>query len=95
MHDSSTNTVSRLKGSYNLFSPCRTSYNRTLFQVLFPDRLLIDGEAQYLASIAELDKIWEELPGVVTHGSRPYPLSVSLRQRELRERLMPKERLKA
>ena len=37
MHDSSTNTVSRLKGSYNLFSPCRTSYNRTLFQVLFPD----------------------------------------------------------
>ena len=37
MHDSFTNTVSRLKGSYNLFSPCRTSYNRTLFQVLFPD----------------------------------------------------------
>ena len=37
MHDSFTNTVSWLKSSYNLFSPYRTSYNRTLFQVLFPD----------------------------------------------------------
>ena len=43
MHDSFTNTVSRLKGSYNLFSPCRTSYNRTLFQVLFPDMSLLTG----------------------------------------------------
>ena len=42
MHDSSTNTVSRLKGSYNLFSPCRTSYNRTLFQVLFPDTSYVE-----------------------------------------------------
>ena len=50
MHDSSTNTVSRLKGSYNLFSPCRTSYNRTLFQVLFPDKLI-----QIQPSVLEID----------------------------------------
>ena len=37
MHDSFTNTVSRLKSSYNFFSSCRISYNRILSQVLFPD----------------------------------------------------------
>ena len=54
MHDSSTNTVSRLKGSYNLFSPCRTSYNRTLFQVLFPDNVILwSGVPNFVQSVQE------------------------------------------
>ena len=59
MHDSFINTVSQLKGSYNLFSPYRTSYNRILSQVLFSDNYLSDS-AQELSAIYHLIKeYWE------------------------------------
>ena len=45
--------------------------------LLVAQRLLIDGEAQYLASILELETIWKDLPGVLTQGSPPFPFRFS------------------
>ena len=49
--------------------------------LLLAQRLLIDGEAQYLAYILELKEAWSELPGVVARGSPPYPFFFSLAER--------------
>lgn len=45
--------------------------------LLIAQRLLIDGEAQYLASIVELENAWFDFPGVVAQGSPPYPFRFS------------------
>lgn len=49
--------------------------------LLIAQRLLIDGEAQYLASVLELEKVWLNLPGVVARDSPPYPFSFSLAEK--------------
>ena len=49
--------------------------------LLVAQRLLIDGEAQYLASILELENAWLDLPGVVAQGSPPYPFRFSSAER--------------
>ena len=41
--------------------------------LLVAQRLLVDGEAQFLASILELEHNWRELPGVVSKGYPPCP----------------------
>ena len=50
--------------------------------LLLAQRLLIDGEAQYLASILELEKAWSEFPGVLAQGSPPYPFRFSSAERD-------------
>lgn len=45
--------------------------------LLIAQRLLIDGEAQYLASMLELENDWLDLPGVAAQGSPPYPFRFS------------------
>ncbi|MCJ1472449.1 hypothetical protein MMC13_001097 [Lambiella insularis] len=50
--------------------------------LLLAQRLLIDGEAQYQNSILELESVWSELPGVIAHGSPPYPFSFSPAERK-------------
>ncbi|MCJ1334837.1 hypothetical protein MMC09_000102 [Bachmanniomyces sp. S44760] len=45
--------------------------------LLIAQRLFIDGEAQYLASMVELENAWMDLPGVVAGDSPPYPLHFS------------------
>ena len=49
--------------------------------LLIAQRLLIDGEAQYLASILKLENAWLDLPGVVAQGSPPYPFRFSSTER--------------
>ncbi len=49
--------------------------------LLLAQRLLIDGEAQYMASILALDDTWLDLPGVVAQGSPPYPFHFSPTER--------------
>ena len=50
--------------------------------LLIAQRLFIDGEAQYLASIIKLESAWSDLPGVLAQGSAPpYPLSFSSAER--------------
>ncbi|KAL8710441.1 MAG: hypothetical protein Q9225_007290 [Loekoesia sp. 1 TL-2023] len=49
--------------------------------LLIAQRLLIDGEAQYLASILELENDWSDLPGVVAQSSPPYPFHFSAAER--------------
>jgi len=49
--------------------------------LLVAQRLFIDGEAQYLASILALEDAWLDLPGVVAQGSPPYPFHFSLAER--------------
>lgn len=52
----------------------------TNFDLLLLGRnLLIDGEATYLAQIAELESSWAELPGV---GGSPYPFDFSDEEKE-------------
>lgn len=50
--------------------------------LLCAQRLLVDGEAQYLASILELENVWANLPEVVAQGSLPYPFHFSLEERK-------------
>jgi hypothetical protein len=50
----------------------------TFSLLLLARNLLIDGEATYLAHIAELAAIWDTLPGV---GAAAYPFSFSAKQR--------------
>ncbi len=50
--------------------------------LLIAQRLLIDGEAQYRASILKLENTWLDLPGVVAQGSPPYPISFSSAERK-------------
>ena len=50
--------------------------------LLIAQRLLIDGEAQYRASILNLENTWLDLPGVVAQGSPPYPFSFSSAERK-------------
>lgn len=51
------------------------------FELLIAQRLLIDGEAQYLASMLKLEDAWPDLPGVVAQGSPPYPFRFSSAER--------------
>lgn len=45
--------------------------------LLIAQRLFIDGEALYLASILALEDDWLDLPSVVAQGSPPYPFHFS------------------
>lgn len=45
-------------------------------------KLLVDGEATYLALVAELDKTWANLPGVQARGAVPFPFHFSAEEKE-------------
>ena len=49
--------------------------------LLVAQRLLIDGEAQYRASILELENVWLDLPEVVAQDFPPYPFHFSSAER--------------
>ena len=49
--------------------------------ILIAQRLLIDGEAQYLASVLKLEDVWSDLLGVVAQGSPSYPFRFSSAER--------------
>ena len=53
----------------------------TVYRMLIAQRLLIHGEAQYLASILMLEDAWLDLRGVVHQGSLPYPFRFSAAER--------------
>ena len=45
--------------------------------LLVPRNMLVDGEATFLAQVVDLEKIWDELPGVLAAGGPPFPLCFS------------------
>ena len=49
--------------------------------LLLARKLLVDGEAIYLAQVVELEKTWAELPGVRTRGGVPCPFQFSDEER--------------
>ena len=51
--------------------------------LLLARNLLVDGEATYLAQVVELEKSWDDLPGVRARGGAPYPFHFS--QEEMAE----------
>ena len=53
--------------------------------LLLARNLVVDGEATYLAQVVELEKTWNELPGVLAHGSPAYPFHFSDEERALIE----------
>jgi len=53
--------------------------------LLIAQRLFIDGEAQYLASILELENAWLDFPGVLAQGSPPCPFRFSSTERTVIE----------
>ena len=58
----------------------------TSFDLLLLARnLLVDGEATYLAQVLELEKSWEELPGVRARGDIPFPFRFSEEEKMLIE----------
>ncbi|KAI9709411.1 MAG: hypothetical protein M1812_007688 [Candelaria pacifica] len=60
-------------------------YNAMVFQEsvsftvlsVVPRQLLLHGEAVYLTQTVELEKEWNELPGVIAHGNAPFPFNFS------------------
>ena len=49
--------------------------------LLLAQNLLVDGEGTYLAQVLELEKTWNELPGVSAHGSAPFPFHFSYEEK--------------
>lgn len=49
--------------------------------LLLARNLLVDGEATYLAQVVDLEKTWEELPGVRIGGGAPYPFRFSIEEK--------------
>ena len=49
--------------------------------LLLARNLLVDGEATYLAEVADLEIIWVDLLGVCAHGKTPFPFQFCNEQR--------------
>ena len=45
--------------------------------LLVPRNMLVDGEATFLAQVVDLQKTWDELPGVLAAGNPPFPFCFS------------------
>jgi hypothetical protein len=45
--------------------------------LLVPRNMLVDGEATFLAQVVDLQKTWDELPGMLAAGGPPFPFCFS------------------
>ena len=69
------------KQNHPLYSALAFRESPSFDLLLLARNLLVDGEATYLAQMVELERTWEELPGVYARGNAPFPFHFSNEER--------------